>query len=284
MSATGSDKSPSKQWMKSFKAYSRYKQENNRRPTRRQEDNRAVRLLAMWEKNQRQQYRRLCMGEKSSMTMQKIALLKSIDFAFVVQGPPLSTRTSTAKTVSKTAPLQSKALPPSPAKVPLMRMGTTSTVSKIAPLPPAHRRPGACAKEVWAGPPDEFLEGGWPPGWVKRVFERVSGKSKGDRYRYLYPPNNGKKLRSMVEVRRYLGVEELPKAKGERPRKAVSFIASNGEARIVKPLKKAKKGTAKQKVTTKRPVTKRARRKPVAKKKGPRFTEEDLRLVRAYPC
>jgi hypothetical protein len=33
------------------------------------------------------------------------------------------------------------------------------------------------AIEIWAGPPDDYLhENGWPPGWIKRVFQRASGR------------------------------------------------------------------------------------------------------------
>jgi hypothetical protein len=63
--------------------------------------------------------------------------------------------------------------------------------------------------EIWSGPPNEPLEGGWPKGWIKRVFVRQSGASKSQEDRYWYPPEsqtNGKvhKLRSMKEVERYL--------------------------------------------------------------------------------
>ena len=61
--------------------------------------------------------------------------------------------------------------------------------------------------------PDEPLEGGWPPGWTKKVYERASGKTKGDRDRYWYSPVNKYKFRSMVEVRKYL--ELLQKTSGD---------------------------------------------------------------------
>jgi hypothetical protein len=60
------------------------------------------------------------------------------------------------------------------------------------------------AKEVSCGLPDEPLDGGWPAGWVKRVFERASGATKGGHDRYWYSPLTSKKFRSMVEVKRYM--------------------------------------------------------------------------------
>jgi hypothetical protein len=68
------------------------------------------------------------------------------------------------------------------------------------------------AKEVSSGPPDEPLEGGWPDGWTKRVFERQSGSTKGTKDRYWYSPAN-KKFRSMNEVKRFLAA--LKTCKGD---------------------------------------------------------------------
>mmetsp|Transcript_28945 Transcript_28945/g.69880 ORF Transcript_28945/g.69880 Transcript_28945/m.69880 type:complete len:453 (-) Transcript_28945:852-2210(-) len=65
---------------------------------------------------------------------------------------------------------------------------------------PARRGPSATrAKLLSEGPPTEELEGGWPEGWVKRVFERASGATKGSTDKYWYSPINGVKLRSIVE-------------------------------------------------------------------------------------
>lgn len=68
------------------------------------------------------------------------------------------------------------------------------------------------AKMIREGKPDEELESGyrWPEGWIKKVFQRQSGDSKGGTDRYWYPPGlpRGKKLRSMKEVYRFLNALE----------------------------------------------------------------------------
>lgn len=66
----------------------------------------------------------------------------------------------------------------------------------------ASRQP---AQEIWSGPPDEELPGGWPRGWTKKVFERASGASKGHRDRYWFTPQKQYKLRSIIGVRKFLG-------------------------------------------------------------------------------
>mmetsp|Transcript_20402 Transcript_20402/g.57666 ORF Transcript_20402/g.57666 Transcript_20402/m.57666 type:complete len:85 (+) Transcript_20402:1-255(+) len=61
---------------------------------------------------------------------------------------------------------------------------------------------------TFEGTPDEPYpgnEGGdWPKGWVKRMFERTGGATKGQQDRYWYSPNIGFRLRSMVEVKRFV--------------------------------------------------------------------------------
>jgi Methyl-CpG binding domain len=49
---------------------------------------------------------------------------------------------------------------------------------------------------------------GWPPGWITKVFERQSGATRGTRDRYWYSPIRQCKLRSLVEVRRFLDILE----------------------------------------------------------------------------
>ena len=55
---------------------------------------------------------------------------------------------------------------------------------------------------VYEGEPDEEVAGGWPRNWIKRVYQRQSGNSKGHTDRYWFSPA-GHKLRSMVQVSRY---------------------------------------------------------------------------------
>lgn len=71
---------------------------------------------------------------------------------------------------------------------------------------------GPPAVEVWSGEPNEPLEGGWPAGWTKRIFERPSGATKGSHDRYWYTPITKRKLRSMVEVKRFIAA--LGKSEG----------------------------------------------------------------------
>lgn len=60
------------------------------------------------------------------------------------------------------------------------------------------------SKLVWTGPPDEKVEGGWPDGWIKKVFEREYGASRGRLDRFWYPPGEGREFRSLVDVKRFL--------------------------------------------------------------------------------
>ena len=43
----------------------------------------------------------------------------------------------------------------------------------------------------------------WPEGWIKRIYIRSTGKTKGDKDRYWYSPA-GRRFRSLAEVRKYL--------------------------------------------------------------------------------
>ena len=57
----------------------------------------------------------------------------------------------------------------------------------------------------YEGPPTKSLPGGWPEGWIERQYKRVSGASSGHVDSYFYPPPGHKyKLRSILEVKRYL--------------------------------------------------------------------------------
>ena len=58
--------------------------------------------------------------------------------------------------------------------------------------------------EVYSGPPDDYLEGGWPPGWIKKAVMRTVGVQKGKADRYWYTPKLGFKLRSLSGVKRFI--------------------------------------------------------------------------------
>jgi hypothetical protein len=63
----------------------------------------------------------------------------------------------------------------------------------------------AAAQVIWSGAPDEKLPGGWPKGWIKKIYNR----SRGPRIdRYWYSPKLELKLRSLVEVKRFLSALE----------------------------------------------------------------------------
>jgi hypothetical protein len=63
---------------------------------------------------------------------------------------------------------------------------------------------GGQSDPIWEGKPDERLEGGWPSGWTKRIYQRQFGASKGQTDKYWYTPIQNYKLRSMVEVKKFL--------------------------------------------------------------------------------
>lgn len=71
-----------------------------------------------------------------------------------------------------------------------------STASRLKPL------------LLYEGPPDpKFLAGfleQWPAGWIQRVFQRQSGSSRGLTDHYWYSPVMGYKLRSVVELKKFL--------------------------------------------------------------------------------
>jgi hypothetical protein len=65
---------------------------------------------------------------------------------------------------------------------------------------------------VWEGVPEETYPGPgniWPNGWLKRLYERKGGATKGTKDRYWYSPVLAVKLRSMVEVKRFVAALEM---------------------------------------------------------------------------
>ena len=138
------------------------------------------------------------------------------------------------------------------------------------------------AIEIWAGPPDDDLQenGGWPPGWLKRVFQRASGRSKGTFDAYWYPPNNIKKLRSMVEVRRHLnlpakntGTKKTQQRNKMPSLRAIHAAAPPKVARLEwRPSVKKRPGA----------VQPRRRLRIMRPKPGTQFTDEDWKLIRSH--
>ena len=77
---------------------------------------------------------------------------------------------------------------------------TTTTTATKNPLPPAVK-----PEEVFRGPPNDDMEGGWPSGWIKTEVIRKSGQYAGARDRYWHSPG-GKKMRSLVEVKKFMAL------------------------------------------------------------------------------
>lgn len=94
---------------------------------------------------------------------------------------------------------------------------TKNTKTKSTPPKKGKKTKSKVARKeqppVWAGPPDEDIDGGWPKGWMKRVFARKNGASKGSTDRYWYSPKESFKLRSMVQVKKFL--KALKETKGD---------------------------------------------------------------------
>ena len=61
----------------------------------------------------------------------------------------------------------------------------------------------ASAQEIFSGQAENC-----PEGWIKKIFLRVTGETNGRRDSYWYSPLKGYKLRSKVELRRFLDALE----------------------------------------------------------------------------
>jgi hypothetical protein len=111
-----------------------------------------------------------------------------------------------APTITAPAPAPPRRSKPPPPKKTVTAKKTQSSIK--APPPSGGGGGGGAASnvEVFHGPPDEPLEGGWPPGWTKKVYERAGGdiQTKGRQDRYWYTPGHQYKLRSLVEVKRFI--------------------------------------------------------------------------------
>ena len=74
---------------------------------------------------------------------------------------------------------------------------------------PASSKTSSKNLPIYVGPPDDVLEGGWPDGWIKRVYKRGGGgggsiKTAGTTDKYWYTPSKSYKLRSMVQVKKFV--------------------------------------------------------------------------------
>jgi hypothetical protein len=57
---------------------------------------------------------------------------------------------------------------------------------------------------ICIGPPDEKIDGGWPPGWIRTMYQRKSGVSKSRMDRYWISPQQQLRFRSIIDVKRFL--------------------------------------------------------------------------------
>ncbi len=108
-----------------------------------------------------------------------------------------STRKSTSAKPTKASGAQPKKRPE---KKPKWK-ATTLHASTGSARPPA--------KEIYVGPPLTKLEHGgrsmqWPKGWIQKTFQRQTGDSKGQTDYYFYTPSGKYRLRSKLDVFRYL--------------------------------------------------------------------------------
>jgi hypothetical protein len=119
---------------------------------------------------------------------------------------PRLERQSLRKSNGSSSPLSPRAVPKakSPALSNKKRKATTSSQrSRKTQHTETSDSPGRAtlAQVIWTGTPDEKLAGGWPPGWVKKIYSRARGPRID---RYWYSPKHQLKLRSFVEVKRFI--------------------------------------------------------------------------------
>lgn len=74
--------------------------------------------------------------------------------------------------------------------------------------------------EIYRGPPNDALPGGWPQGWTQIILQRQSGASSGTKDRYWFSPG-GYKFSSKVQVRKF--VKALAKSQGNEPKALAIF-------------------------------------------------------------
>ena len=80
---------------------------------------------------------------------------------------------------------------------------TTSNASTNASAKVALTRPKVKRVEIYRGPPDDVLAGGWPEGWTKVIMQRQGGATKGSKDKYWHSPK-GHKFSSKVQVQKFL--------------------------------------------------------------------------------
>jgi hypothetical protein len=119
--------------------------------------------------------------------------------------PAKKQKTAPDRTSAETAPLlPAKKQKTSPIPTKKQKTAPVSTSNAKSKSPASTSKKRGHPHEIFSGPPDEPIEGGWPAGWKKTVVQRQSGATKGGSDRYWYTPDLGHKLRSMLEVKRFM--------------------------------------------------------------------------------
>ena len=171
---------------------------------------------------------RLPSGRKKRIAAKSLLVDKSQDQESSLTGGPPPTVSSTVSTRSpKRSVSKRKSVAPSPRKESSSPTPSSVTSPVKAKKTVKKTTPAKAKKEtvkrqtkastdksasdpVYVGVPTKFLrEEGWPEGWVERQYERQSGMTKSRVDFYWFPPSTDgreRKLRSIVEVKRYLGV------------------------------------------------------------------------------
>lgn len=118
---------------------------------------------------------------------------------------------ATTKTPTTTTGTTSKSKSRTKTTTTTAKQARQKTVTKAA-VTKGKAKSKKATKRTWRDPmvsegkPDEPFPGvgDWPAGWIKRVYQRQAGASKGHCDRYWYTPVLQVRLRSMLEVKRWL--------------------------------------------------------------------------------
>mmetsp|Transcript_54578 Transcript_54578/g.132543 ORF Transcript_54578/g.132543 Transcript_54578/m.132543 type:complete len:321 (-) Transcript_54578:1173-2135(-) len=119
------------------------------------------------------------------------------------KGTRASAKTATAASAKPAA--KSKAKTPAAKKTAAAKKGKATAAKP-------KRASGVLAYE---GKPDVDIEGGWPKGWTMKKYTRMSGATKGGTDRYWFTPEKKYKLRSMVQVKKFIDAMKKGKTKGD---------------------------------------------------------------------
>jgi len=109
-----------------------------------------------------------------------------------------SSRGNTAENNPKRKALQNNSNSNKKAKMASVAKQKTSTGTKTAKKISDPQN----ARLEWEGEPPEVLEGGWPPGWTKRIYRRINSKDHKDPY--WYSPDKTHKFNTIKKTKEFL--------------------------------------------------------------------------------